>query len=104
MAQKKFTPLREVSPDFIRNHPHPYIRTFIDLANSPNARPILALPTLTEYSNDLNNYVNLLMLGKITTDEARQTMQERQQKALDKKTARWNRAKAKLLAGWRSCL
>jgi len=104
LAQKKFTPLREVSPDFIRNHPHPYIRTFIDLANSPNARPILALPTLTEYSNDLNNYVNLLMLGKITTDEARQTMQERQQKALDKKTARWNRAKAKLLAGWRSSL
>jgi ABC-type glycerol-3-phosphate transport system substrate-binding protein len=102
LGQKKFTPLREVSPGFVENHPHPYLQTFIDLANSPNVRPILALPTVLQYSNDLTTYVNLLLLGRLGPDEARAALQERQQRALDKKTERWNRVKDKRLAQWRS--
>lgn len=102
LGQKKFTPLREVSPGFVENHPHPYLQTFIDLANSPNVRPILALPTVLQYSNDLATYMNLLLLGRMNPDEARAALQERQQRALDQKTERWNRVKDKRLAQWRS--
>lgn len=101
LGQKKFTPLREVSPGFVENHPHPYLQTFIDLANSPNVRPILGLPTVLQYSNDLTTYMNLLLLGRMEPDEARAALQERQQRALDKKTERWNRVKDKRLAQWR---
>lgn len=104
LAQKKFTPLREVSPDFLSAHPHPYLRTFIDLAKSPNVKPILALPTLAHFSNDLTTYMNLLLLGRMGPDEAREALQERQQKALDKAAARWSRVKDKRLAEWRAQL
>ena len=36
MGQRKFTPLKKVSPEFIENHPNPYIRVFVELAASPN--------------------------------------------------------------------
>jgi hypothetical protein len=65
-------------------------------------RPILALPTVLQYSNDLTTYMNLLLLGRMEPDEARAALQERQQRALDKKTERWNRVKDKRLAQWRS--
>lgn len=102
LGQKKFTPLREVSPGFVENHPHPYLQTFIDLAKSPNVQPILALPTLLQYSNDLATYMNLLLLGRMGPDEARAALQARQQRALDRKTERWNRVREKRLAEWRS--
>jgi ABC-type glycerol-3-phosphate transport system substrate-binding protein len=104
LAQKKFTPLRAVSPEFLAAHPHPYLQTFIDLARSPNVRPVLALPTLAQYSNDLTTYMNLLLLGRLSAEEARAALQERQQRALDKSTARWNRMKEKRLAEWRARL
>ena len=102
LGQKKFTPLREVSPGFVENHPHPYLQTFIDIAKSPNVKPILALPNVIQYSNDLTTYMNLLLLGRLDPDEARAALQERQQRALDKKTERWNRVKEKRLAEWRA--
>jgi len=104
LGQKKFTPLREVSPGFVENHPHPHLQTFINIAKSPNVKPILALPTVLEYSNDLTTYMNLLLLGRMGPDEARTALQERQQRALDKKTERWNRVKDKRLAEWRAQL
>ncbi|MFM6173092.1 MAG: ABC transporter substrate-binding protein [Sphaerospermopsis kisseleviana] len=104
LGQKKFTPLRAVSPHFVDKHPHPYLQTFIDLANSPNVKPILALPTVIQYSNDLATYMNLLLLGRMSPDEARGALQVRQQRALDKKTERWNRVKEQRLAEWRSQL
>ena len=104
LGQKKFTPLRDVSPEFVKNHPHPYLQTFIDLAKSPNVKPILALPNVIQYSNDLTTYMNLLLLGRMGPDEALNALQERQQRALDKKTERWNRVKEKRLAEWRAAL
>ncbi len=37
LGQRKFTPLREVSPEFFQRHPNPYIGEFLELAKSPNA-------------------------------------------------------------------
>jgi multiple sugar transport system substrate-binding protein len=104
LGQKKFTPLREVSPEFLHAHPHPYLPTFIALAKSPNAQAILSLPTLAEYSNDLTTYISLVLLGRMDPDEAREALQARQQKALDKKTARWDRVREKRLAEWKTRL
>ena len=36
MGQRKFSSLKKVSPEFIANHPHPYIDVFRDLAMAPN--------------------------------------------------------------------
>jgi ABC-type glycerol-3-phosphate transport system substrate-binding protein len=102
LAQKKFTPRRRVSPEFLAAHPHPHLQTFIDLANGPNVKPILAIPTLAQFSNDLNTYMNLLLLGRMGPDEARAALQTRQQKALDKAANRWDRVKEKRLAEWRA--
>lgn len=102
LGQKKFTPRLEVSPEFLAAHPHPHLRTFIELAKSPNVRPILSMPTLAEYTNDLTTYISLVLLGRMGPDEARAALQERQQRALDRKTARWERAREKRLAEWRA--
>lgn len=102
LLQKKFTPLREVSPEFLAAHPHPYLRTFIELAKSPNVHPVLSLPTLAQFSNDLTTYMNLLLLGRMSPDEARAALQERQQGAFDRKAARWDRVREKRLAEWRA--
>ncbi|MEY3479917.1 MAG: hypothetical protein RIQ71_692 [Verrucomicrobiota bacterium] len=104
LGQKKFTPLRAVSPGFLAAHPHPYLQTFIELAKSPNVKPILALPTVTQYANDMTTYMNLVLLGRLSPGEARSALRERQQKALDKKTERWNRNEEKRLAEWRTQL
>ena len=37
LGQRKFSPLRRVSDEFYRQHPDPYIRKYVELANSPNA-------------------------------------------------------------------
>lgn len=101
LAQRKFTPLLEVSPRFLAAHPHPHLRTFIELAKSPNVIPVLSLPTLAHFSNDLATYMNLLLLGRMRPEEALAALQDRQQKVLDKASARWDRVKEKRLAQWR---
>src|SRR5262249_40895364 len=39
LGQRKTSPLRDVSPEFRRDHPNPYIGMFQDLAASPGATP-----------------------------------------------------------------
>lgn len=36
LGQHKFTPLKETSPGFFEQHPHPFIQVFVDLANRPS--------------------------------------------------------------------
>lgn len=100
LGQRKISPLRKVSPDFIARHTHPYLRTFLDLASSPRAQPTLALPTMRQYANDMTIYVNQVLLGRLPADQARQEMFERQQKALDAKVARWNHVAPVRTALW----
>jgi multiple sugar transport system substrate-binding protein len=101
LGQLKFTPFREYSPDFLKNHPNPYLKTFIELTNSPNAQFAPRLTTWTEYANDMNNAVGRIWIGKASAEEALRDVQQRQQLTLDRRLARWNRLKAKLLAEWR---
>lgn len=100
-AQRKLSPLTDVSEIFLRNHPHPYLREFQRLAQSPRAQPTLCLPTMREYANDLTLYSNLVLLGRMGGDEARQEMFSRQQQSLTAKLERWRRVSPVRLAEWR---
>lgn len=101
LDQKKISPLRETSADFLARHDHPYLSVFQKLAASPRAQPGLCLPTLREYENDLSVYTNLVLLGRMSGEAARTEMSSRQQKALDAKLGRWNRVAPVRTAEWR---
>jgi len=101
LLMKKFTPLREVSPGFLENHPHPYLGVFLELARSPRTAPILNIPSFNEYSNDIETNVNEVLRGALTGEEGRTRLSERQQKALQDKLARWQRVAGIREAAWR---
>jgi hypothetical protein len=48
----------------------------------------------------MTTYVNLVLLGRMSADEARLAMLARQQKALDAKLARWNQVAPARVSRW----
>lgn len=100
LGQRKFTALRECSADFFERHPNPFIRQFLELAKSPNARPAPAVSTWTEYNADMKNAVNRIWSGQATAEVALADVQERQQKALNRRVERWNRSAEILTKRW----
>lgn len=100
LGQRKFSPLRETSAEFIANHPNPYIEEFIALARSPNARYVPRLTIWTEYQNNLNNAVGRVWTLKATPREALDDVQQRMQKVFARKEARWKRVEAERLKEW----
>jgi len=99
-AQWKFSPLRECSPEFLKNHPNPHIQDYIDLAKSPNARLGMRMSTATEYNNDMRNAVGKIWAGKQSAADALNEVQQDQQKTLDKREVRWSRLAEKLTEEW----
>jgi multiple sugar transport system substrate-binding protein len=51
----KDSPLRIVSPDFVKNHPNPYINIFQDLAAGPHAYGIPRIPIWLEVQKELTD-------------------------------------------------
>ncbi|NDK13992.1 MAG: hypothetical protein COZ06_28530 [Armatimonadetes bacterium CG_4_10_14_3_um_filter_66_18] len=84
MGQRKFTPLRKVSAEFLRKHPNPYIEVFIDLAKSKNAFSTPKLGMWNEYADEMNNAFDHLWLQKRAPKEALDIVQQRMQKKLDR--------------------
>jgi len=91
MGQRKFTPLTKVSPEFIRNHPNPYIRVFIDLARGKNVYATPEMSIWTEYRDEMNAAFDDIWLGRLTPEEALGRVQARMQKKLDRELARLRR-------------
>lgn len=100
MGQLKFTPLRDCSPEFLANHPNPYIKVFADLAKSPNATALPPLTTWTQYGNDLANAVTRIQSGNTSAAEALRDVNQRQQQVFDRSLARWKRLSPKLTEEW----
>jgi len=86
MAQQKFTPLKNVSPAFVENHPNEYIRLFIDLASSPNACHTPDLSIWFEYSDEITAAFDMVLFGLDTPEHAVAQVQQRV-------SAIWKRAK-----------
>ena len=100
LGQRKFSPLAECREDFFTNHPNPFIRTFLELAKSPNARTTPRMTTWTEYANEMRNAVGRVWAGKAGAEEALADVQSRQQKSLDHRMERWGRQETSLNREW----
>ena len=100
LAQRKFSPLRQVSDDFYRRHPDPYIRKFVELANSPNAHPLPRITTWNEYNDDLTDAFTRIWAGSATVEQALLVVQNREQANYNRRLERWNRDARKLTAEW----
>lgn len=91
MGQRKFTPLRNVSKEFLANHPNPYIQVFMDLAKSRNAFSTPKLGIWNEYSDEMNNAFDRIWLQQMTPRRALGIVQERMQRKLDRELRREHR-------------
>ncbi len=83
LGQKKHSPLAQVSEDFYRKHPNPYIRLFADM---PKGKNVLSPPKLAiwpEYQAELSNAFDEIALLKATPEEALKHVQERMQPKMD---------------------
>jgi len=100
MGQRKFTPLKKVSPEFLKTHPNPYIKIFIDLAKSPNAKTLPSVTTWTQLKSDLIWAVGEVMRVMTTPQDALMYVQKHQQKALDRRNELWGRIQNERLKEW----
>jgi multiple sugar transport system substrate-binding protein len=77
LAQKKFTPLNTVSLDFIKQHPNPYIETFISLAKSPNAVYFPQVKCVQKYKREIKESYNKMLRLEISPEEALNELQQK---------------------------
>ncbi len=100
LAQRKFSPLHRVSEGFYRQHPDPYIRKFVELANSPNAHLLPRLTTWNEYSDDLADAAGRVLSGNLSAEAALGVVQTREQAHYDRGREHWDRNAKTLSARW----
>jgi len=88
MGQRKFSPLKKVSADFVKRHPHPYIALFRQLSMNPQT---VSLPKLTfyqEYTDELNVAFDRVWLNQMTPEEALGDVKRKMQKKVDRRIER----------------
>lgn len=83
LGQRKNSPLAEVSDEFYKKHPHPYIRLFTELAKSPNAVAPPKLGIWQEYTAELNNAYSQINLMEKSPEDALQAVKRRMQPRLE---------------------
>jgi multiple sugar transport system substrate-binding protein len=84
LGQQKFTPLNNVSDEFWRAHPNPYIRLFRQLGMSKNAFSIPQTGIWNEYNRELLNAVDLIQNLTQPPAVALADVQTNMQAALDR--------------------
>jgi ABC-type glycerol-3-phosphate transport system substrate-binding protein len=80
----KNSPLRDVSEEFIENHPNPYVQVFEDLSSSPHARGLPRVPIWAEVQAELSTIAQEIFLLKSEPEEALARVQKRMQAKLDR--------------------
>ena len=83
MGQKKQTPLKYVTPEFLAKHPNPYIKLFIEMAQEKNAVCAPAVGIWPEYQDELNNAYDQISLLHLSPAEALKKVRLRMQPKLD---------------------
>ncbi len=83
LGQKKITPLRDVSPGFIENHPNPYIKLFIKMAYSKGAVSTPKLGIWSQYKDEMSSAFDAITLMQKTPKEALTDTTNRLQPMLD---------------------
>lgn len=79
LAQQKFTPLKQHSEEFFAKHPNPYIKTFIDLAQSPNATYFPQLAFVQRYKREIKNSYQKMLRMELSAQEALDELQTKMQ-------------------------
>jgi multiple sugar transport system substrate-binding protein len=100
LGQRKFSPLREVSADFYRDHPNPFIRVFADLVRSPNARTAPRITVWSEYDEELRIAYERAFTGVLPPAAALEEAQKRVQWKYDRVLRRWDLVQEARLAEW----
>ncbi|MGD8237169.1 MAG: ABC transporter substrate-binding protein [Armatimonadota bacterium] len=88
MGQRKHTPLRAVSPEFLAEHENPYIEVFIDLAYSPNAVATPKMSVWDEYRDEMVSAFDQIWLCRGTPRDVLGAVQKRIQEKLDREIQR----------------
>jgi maltose-binding protein MalE len=101
-AQRKFTALRQVSPQFLKNNPNPAIGLFIRLARSPAARSVPRLSIWHEYDEELGAARERVLDLSEAPGAALGDVQSRMQGKLDRVLRRWDAVGDERLAEWRA--
>lgn len=100
LGQRKFSPLAKVSEEFIKNHPNPYIKTFIELAKSPDAQYVPRLSVWGEYNDEMGVAVDRVTSLEAMPKEALDEVQQRMQWKLDRVQRRWDAVKEARIKEW----
>lgn len=91
IGQRKFSPLAEVSPEFYGKHPHPYIRVFRELAESPNAVGAPESSIYSQYRDEITNAFDLIWRLDSEPEQALPAVVYRIQPKLDRLNDQWQR-------------
>lgn len=76
LAQHKFSPLKNMSSDFVAKHPNPYVQTFIDLANSPNAVYFPQVSFVEKYQREILKAYDKVVRMETSAKEALDELQK----------------------------
>ena len=95
MEQRKFSPLREVAPEFWTGHPHPYIELFYNLAKSPNVRTQPMVPVFQQMRDELKSAFSEVWLLKKTPEQALGTVQHRIERAWEDEKSKMKKREKK---------
>ncbi len=68
LGQRKNTPLAEVSKGFIENHPHRYIKLFIDLSKGPGVWHFPQMGIWSRYDNEIRAAVEKMRYLQVNPD------------------------------------
>lgn len=82
LKQKKFSPLKKVSDDFYAQHTNPYIKVFVDLANSPNAVYFPQVSFVQMYRREIKSAYNKMLRRELSAKEALDELQKAMEVAI----------------------
>ncbi len=91
LGHRKFTALRDVSPEFLARHPNPHIREFIRLAGSPNAHSAPRLSIWREYSEEMRVAGGNALWQVAQPEAALAQVQQRVSWRWERARTRWDR-------------
>jgi multiple sugar transport system substrate-binding protein len=100
LGQRKFSALAVTSPEFIKNHPNPYIQVFIDMAKSPYAYYVPRMPVWDELKTEIGVAYDQAFRMIRTPEEALDAVQTRLQWRLDRILRRWDLVQEERLKEW----
>ena len=96
----KYTPLKKASKEFLTDHPHPYLKVFRELHNSPGAKVWSAeIPIWSEYNKECRNaFEKMWRLGNTPEGAPEKILKDLKKRLQAKLDQAWERIDARNLS------